>query len=104
MEAVFFVIGAVAYISGLVLPVAAARYIWRQSARPGRAWGHALCLPVLLAGEYALIWIVFWAAHDDGEGPPGLGLAVIPIVLLTAASLLAYYLALAWRLFRRALA
>ncbi|HEX4740158.1 MAG TPA: hypothetical protein VH353_02395 [Caulobacteraceae bacterium] len=62
---------------------------------------HLLFAPGLLAGEWALAWLLFFAANDHGDGPPGLGLALIPAILCLVVTLPVYYLGLAVAIIRR---
>jgi len=39
--------------------------------------------------------LLFFAAHDDGEGPPGLGLALVPALATLIGSIVLYYGAVA---------
>ncbi|TCP65759.1 hypothetical protein C8J43_10984 [Sphingomonas sp. PP-CE-1G-424] len=43
---------------------------------------------------FGLAQIVFFAAYDDGEGPPGLGLALIPPFLVLLLTIGGYALCL----------
>lgn len=64
---------------------------------------HVMCCPLILIVQYALVWVIFWASGDDGEGPPGLGLLIIPHLVITALTLVAYYLAVAVRVIKSGL-
>lgn len=41
--------------------------------------------------------LLFFAAHDDGEGPPGLGLALVPALAMLLGSIALYYVAVGVR-------
>lgn len=81
---------------GLFVPTVGALLWWKWSV--GRWWMHLLFAPVLVIFEYVLISGLFYAIGDTGEGPPGLGLAMLPpiaVLVLTAAS---YYIVLTARI------
>jgi hypothetical protein len=80
---------------GLFVPPVGALLWWKWSV--GRWWMHLLFAPALVGFEYVLISGLFYATGDTGEGPPGLGLALLPLAagfMLTAAT---YYTALTIR-------
>jgi len=48
-------------------------------------------LSCLLASEWALLRLAFHAANDDGDGPPGLGFALLPAFGIFVITVLACY-------------
>ena len=51
----------------------------------------------MLGAEYLLIDLMFWGARDDGDGPPGLGLAMLPALAVLIITVGSYYGTLAVR-------
>ncbi len=64
---------------------------------------HLLFLPSVLAIERMSVQAIFFAAHDDGEGPPGLGLLLILPFAMFAGSVIIYYIAAGRQMPRSAL-
>ena len=92
----FFLLGLAAWTAALAVPPALALWSWNKGPRYfGRWTAHVLFAPALLAVEWFLVRAIFFAAHDDGEGPPGLGLALIPQFLLLLGTLVFYYVGVA---------
>ena len=83
------VVGTIAWVGVTFLPILAAVGAWNLAARLRSGWVvHVLLPPCLLACEWGLVRVLFRALHDHGDGPPGLGFALIPalvILALTAA-------------------
>lgn len=91
-----FLLGIIAWLGSIVAPPAIAVMAWCNGlGRLPRWCVHALLAPAILVVEWALIWLLFFALHDDGSGPPGLGLLLIPSFIIIAATLAIYYSALA---------
>jgi hypothetical protein len=105
MEAVgFFLLGLTAWLVALFGPPFLALWFWRRATGAGKAWlAHLLFLPCVLGMEWVTVRAIFFAAHDDGDGPPGLGLLLILPFALLAGSIAIYYLAVGWQILRRAL-
>lgn len=96
-----FLIGLLAWLAALLGPSLLALWWWRATAGRSGAWlAHILFLPSVLAIEWIAVGALFLAAHDDGDGSPGLGLALLLPFALLAGSIAAYYGAVGWRTFR----
>lgn len=90
----FFLLGFTAWLAALVAPVLIALWFWNAAPNHiGKLRAHLLFAPALLLMEWLLVQILFFSAHDDGEGPPGLGLALIPNALVLLGTFTIYYLA-----------
>ena len=94
-----FLMGWIAFAAWVCLtfgPIAMAFGSWSVATRMRHGWiAHILFLPVVLGLEWFLILLMFWGARDDGEGPPGLGLAMIPAIGVLVVTVAIYYGALA---------
>jgi len=64
---------------------------------------HLLFLPCVLAIAWVTVRAIFLAAHDDGEGPPGLGLLLILPFAMLIGTIVVYYMAASWQMARMAL-
>jgi hypothetical protein len=88
----FFLLGFGAWLTALAVPPCLALWFWNKApSRIGKWPAHLLFAPLLLLLEWLLVQVLFFAAHDDGEGPPGLGFALIPQAFLLLGTLAAYY-------------
>ena len=73
-------------------PIAAAFGFWALATRIRHGWiAHLLFLPALLGLEWLMMSVLFWGARDDGNGPPGLGVAMIPACGALLVTVLLYY-------------
>ena len=78
-----------------IAPIAMAFGSWALSNRIRNSWiAHVLFVPALLGVEWILVGLMFWGARDDGEGPPGLGLAMLPAIAILVVTVTLYYGAL----------
>ena len=104
MEAIgFFVLGLAAWLAALLAPPFLALWFWRRATERARPWlAHLLFFPFTLAIEWVSVRAIFFAAHDDGEGPPGLGLLLILPFAMLIGSIVIYYAAVTWQLVRMA--
>lgn len=94
----FFVLGAGAYVTALFGPALLALWFWYQAGRRIPRWAaHLLYLPLALLLTWVSGNLLFFAAHDDGEGPPGLGLALVPALAMLLGSIALYYVAVGVR-------
>lgn len=90
------ILGFVVWLGVTFLPIAAAIGCWRLGKHRRYGWiAHLVFVPGLLAAEWLLVDLLFFAAGDKGDGPPGLGLALIPAIVCLAVVVVAYYLKLA---------
>ena len=73
---------AVAALVGVTIaPVIAAFVAWRWAKSTKYGWSvHLLFLPVLLGIDWLGTDVLFRASGDTGDGPPGLGLVLIPAI------------------------
>ena len=100
----FFVLGLVAWLVALLGPPFLALWFWRQATDRGRPWlAHLLFLPCVMATAWVTVRAIFFAAYDDGEGPPGLGLLLILPFAMLIGSIVIYYIAASWQMARMAL-
>lgn len=96
MAFAFFVLGAGAYVSALFGPALLALCLWHQSGRRIPRWvAHLLYLPLVLLLAWGSGNLLSVAGHDDGEGSPGLGLALVPALAMLIGSIVLYYGAVA---------
>jgi hypothetical protein len=84
-----------AWLAVTSAPIILALSAWKLAQTVQRSWiVHVLLVPVLLAADWVLSDLLFFAAGDTGDGPPGLGFALLPslgVLLLTVA---VYYIRL----------
>ncbi|WP_143051849.1 hypothetical protein [Sphingomonas palmae] len=111
-----FMLGAGAYVTALFGPALLALWFWYQAGWRIPRWAahaslraswcsagwriprwaaHLLYLPLALLLTWVSGNLLFFAAHDDGEGPPGLGLALVPALAMLTGSIVLYYGAVA---------
>ncbi len=89
-------LGAGAYVTALFGPSLLGLWFWHQAGQRIPRWlAHLLYLPLALLLAWASGNMLFFAAHDDGEGPPGLGLALVPAIAMLLGSIVLYYGAVA---------
>ena len=87
-----FLLGLTAFVGTLAAPILMARWFWTRAAGSlGRPLSILLFAPCLVAVEWGLIRLLFYAAHDDGEGPPGLGVLLVPSFAVFAVTLAVFY-------------
>ena len=98
MEAVgYFALGSVAWLAAFFAPPFIALFCRHHTLpRPPRWAIHLMFAPAAFAVEWVCIKTVFFAAHDDGSGPPGMGLVVLLPSLMFLGSVATYYAALAY--------
>jgi len=101
VEVGYALIGIAALLATLVMPFLIAGKFWQTSASQGKWWLHLFLAPAILAVEWASVWLIFWSAHDDGDGAPGLGLLVAPSFLLMTLVIVLYYVAALIRALKR---
>jgi hypothetical protein len=93
--------GVVAWVAWILMtfgPISAALGSWRLATHVRHGWvAHLLFIPALLGAEWLLVDLMFWGARDDGDGPPGLGLAMVPAIGVLLVTFAAYYVSLAAR-------
>lgn len=71
---------------------------WAFATRFRHGWiAHVVFIPTLLGVEWLLTSLLFWGARDDGDGPPGLGLMMIPAILILPSTIVLYYAVLIFR-------
>jgi drug/metabolite transporter (DMT)-like permease len=99
VDSFYTALGVGAWIVATMAPPAVAVLFWKLAQRVGPSWAvHLALIPFLLLVEWLSIDALFFAAHDDGEGPPGLGFAILPAIGLLIVSVGAYFCALLVRL------
>lgn len=83
-------------------PATIAVQFWKLAKRVRRGClVHLLFVPFALATEWVAVRLFFFGTGDDGDGPPGLGVALIPAFLLLILSVVVYLIALAVRQVQR---
>ncbi len=74
----FFLLGTAAWLIALFTPPLLALWFKQVVAkRHGVIAAHLLLAPCAIASEWASVWLLGFAAHDNGDGPPGLGILLI---------------------------
>jgi len=90
-------LGLGAWAAATLLPVSLALWFWNIAARRHSGWvAHVLFAPCLIAVEWMLVRLIFFAAGDDGSDALGLGLVVLPPVAVFIIALVGYYICLAY--------
>ncbi len=88
----FILLGLFAWLVALFGPPLLAFWFWHTASRRLGGW---IAHPLFIAGAIAVEWIavraIFLAAHDNGDGPPGLGLALILPFATFAGTVVLYY-------------
>jgi hypothetical protein len=88
-------IAVAAWVCMTLAPIAIGFGSWALVKRVRHGWiAHILFVPALLGLEWLLVHLMFWGARDDGDGPPGLGLAMIPAGAILLITVAVYYAAL----------
>jgi FtsH-binding integral membrane protein len=86
------ILSLIAFMCATIAPIALAVAFGRYATRMRSPWiAHLFFLPCLLSSEWALLWLTFYAANDDGDGPPGLGFALLPAFGIFVITVIAYY-------------
>lgn len=99
-------LGLAGWFALVLLPPALAFWSWNHAPRYLGNWlPHLLFAPTILAVEWVICLLLFAVTGDTGEGPPGLGLALVPAAATLFVVLIVYYLGLTikagWVLFKR---
>lgn len=95
-------LGLFAWLVALVGPPFLALWFWHTVSRRLGGWiAHPLFIFCAIAAEWMAVRIMFFAAHDDGDGPPGLGLALILPFAIFVGSVALYYTSVVWVAARR---
>lgn len=90
----FFFLGTMAWLVALLAPPVLALWFRQVFAkRHGKLGASLLFGPSAIVLEWASVWIIGFAAHDNGEGPPGIGLLLILPLAAFVLSLVGYYCA-----------
>jgi hypothetical protein len=93
----FFLLGIAAWLTAIFAPPIIALLFWHRASPRAPKWvAHMLFAPIVCAVEWVAVRLIFFAAHDDGSGPPGLGLALILPLLIFLGSIVTYYVVLAY--------
>jgi hypothetical protein len=81
-----------AWLGALCAPPLVAILSWKLSRRVRNAGlVHLAVLPCALASEWLFVRSLFWASGDSGDGPPGLGLALLPCAASTFLAIVIYF-------------
>jgi len=88
----FLILVFAAWWGAVLSPLIIAGGFWFGVRKKWGAWpAHLLCGPSMVAAELSTVRLLFFAAHDNGDGPPGLGIALLPAFALFLGSLAVYY-------------
>jgi hypothetical protein len=91
----FPVLALGAWLAVTSAPIVLALTAWRLAPTVRHSWiVHILLIPVLLTVEWMLTDLLFFAAGDTGDGPPGLGLALLPSLGVLLLTIVVYYIRL----------
>jgi hypothetical protein len=86
-------LGVVAWIVSVVGPIPLGLIAMKIADRTRYGWAvHIAFLPALLAAHWFLAGFIFYAAGDTGDGPPGLGFAMLPAAASTLITIAGYYI------------
>ncbi len=93
----FFLLGIVAWMAALLTIPFIALQFWHHGVGRLPKWAvHILFAPIAFAVEWVLLRLIFFAAHDDGSGPPGLGLILILPLAIFVGTVITYYVAVSY--------
>ena len=85
----------VAWIGATFGPITVAILFWQPLYPLRPSWlRHLLFLPSVVSVEWLSLLLLAYATGDYGEGPPGLGLALIPAFALFPLAVIGYFSAL----------
>jgi hypothetical protein len=88
---VYLLFGLAAWLGMLLAPPAIARIFWQVATRRSSRWAiHLLFFPSVIVATAGFAQLVLFATHDDGEGTPGSGLALMPPLLVLLITISAY--------------
>ena len=94
-----FVFAIVGWIGAVFGPPLLAMTFWHRLAQGRWTWPvHLLFLPSVVFATWCFVLLIFLSAHDDGSGPPGLGLFLIFPSAMLVGSVTLYYAALLCRI------
>ena len=92
-------LGLVGWAGAIFAPPMLAMTFWHIFARRHWHWVvHIVFGPFTVATAWCFARLIFWAADDDGSGPPGLGLLLIFPFVMLIGSVATYYACLAVQL------
>ncbi len=93
-EVAFILLGLVSWLLAFAAPPVTAWWFWNKAPlRFGYLLPPIVYLPLIFSIQWLIVRVIFFAAHDEGDGPPGLGLALIPVALILILTVSVYYLA-----------
>ena len=88
----FFVLGLAAWLTAVFSPPIIALRLWHSGFGGLPQWiVHLLCGPLLVAVSWTCTDIIFYAAHDNGSGPAGLGIALLLPAFMLIGAIATYY-------------
>ena len=97
----FFLLGLAAWLVAVFGPPFLGLWFWRAANERFVPWvAHVLFLPTAVFTEWVATRAIFFAAHDDGSGPPGLGLALMLPLAMFLGAVVIYYAAVTWTVIR----
>ncbi len=98
MAALLGIIAFAAFIAVTIGPICYAILAWKLASSRKYGWSiNLLFVPVLLGLEWLGTDVLFKASGDTGDGPPGLGLLLIPGLGVLLLTVVIYYIAVAIR-------
>jgi hypothetical protein len=81
-----------AWFGALLGPIIVAILCWRWSRWVQRVWlVHLIFTVAILVCEWLFADLLFWASGDSGDGPPGLGLILLPCLGSMLLSIVIYF-------------
>lgn len=93
----FFILGTLAWLTALFAPPFLALWFWHTASKRLGGWiAHPLFLLCAFAVEWIAVFVLSYAAQDDGDGPPGLGLALILPFATLIGTVALYYTSVLW--------
>ncbi len=82
----------VAWLGALFSPPVMAILCWKWARQIRIGWlVHLAFVPCLLTSQWLFAGLLFWASGDTGDGPPGLGLVLIPCVGSMLLTVVVYF-------------
>jgi hypothetical protein len=94
-----FIAGVLGFVGSIFLPPILALIFWHHVLEGHRKWmAHVIFVPCIIGAVWCFDRLIFWAAHDDGSGPPGLGLLLIFPMLTQVITVTVYYMCVAFKM------
>lgn len=92
-------VGLVGWIGAVFVAPMLGMTFWHKITKGCWHWtAHIVLGPFAIVSAWCFMRLIFWAANDDGSGPPGLGLFLILPFVMLIGSITIYYGCLAIQL------